>query len=574
MTSPTIPIIQAKDGRAYLTIDKLNGPIKQMHFKFCHNSDLSKNLTSCLYPESSTRSVKVHMICPNPGQYKLTVFAEDKGNVLEYGGCFLVDSSSHSSIPLQEFPSTDFNHWGPQEIFLGKGLKSYPLALLCSRRENGEGELVMRCPQDAYKSSNFMYDIVKDGAKANDCVMTKAVFGKDCTNVSFFFRLDKTGFYIFKLWETREGSDTYDLAGVWLVRCDKAYKGNLFQTFNHIYGPNSLFYNLDLELVSPMASYIEALNGECNLVMKCKRATYDKLDIFVETVSGNTRNTRAQPTEHSILAEAIFSKEFVIMSFSFRLVEQGLTAVQLWTKSKDSKDEKYYSAGEWLVDCRNAYTGQLFPKCNEIYGPNRLFNDLGLELVSPMNSHIMTQAGEAKLVVQCNCRAYRKLQMLHVAIFGEEIVENCIQADATFEGDKVTVSYNLRLVRHGFTTMRLWANTDGSENFYSAGVWLVECQKPYKGNLFPDSNTVQGPNFTFFSMGLELVSPKSSRLEMEKGKGKLVIKCSRTAYEKLEIYSKANSDDFSVTNSKEILFELERDSVWMAFPPQLGKHEF
>ena len=559
LMSPTLPIIEAKHGRAFLTIERRKGPIKNMHFMFYHSSDVKENLTSCIFPETSKTSVKVHMLCQKPGQYKLTVYVEfkDKSNTLDYGGCFLVNSSIKPSIPLEEFPKADINHqWGPGQNLLDAGFDiSFPRTSLLTT-ENGQGELVMRCSHETYKRSKLIYEVfTADDFEVNECVMAKVVFDQGSSVVSFYFRLKKTGFYIFKLAKTQEGSDRYDLAGEWLVRCDMPYKGKMFPKRNKVYGPNSLFYTLDLELVSPMASYIEALNGDCNLVMKCKRVTYDKLDITLKVVSDNTGPKSA---ENSALGDVTFDEEFVIMSFSFRLLDEGLNVVQLGAKSSDWESDKYRSAGEWLIDCRNAYKGQLFPKFDEVYGPNRLFNSLGLRLVSPMTSRMVSYDGKAKLVVRCSRLVYRKLHMFHEAIMGDDRIKNCIQAGTTFEGDEVTISFQLRLAKQGFTTVRLLANTDGSNNVRSAGVWLVECRKPYQGQLFEDFNRVYGPNFMFFDMGLELVSPKSSRVEIKKGKGKLVVKCKRTVYEKLDI-SVASSD----ANSKET--SIEDDSVLIAF---------
>ena len=573
LLSPTLPIIEAKDGRAFLTIERRKGPIKDVYFKFYHNSDLKETLSSCLFPETSKNSVKVHMLCQRPGQYKLEIYVKfvDKSHTFDYSGCFLVHSSTKPSILLEEFPKADINRrWGPGQELLDSGFDiSFPRTSLLPT-DNGQGELVMRCSQETYKRSEFIHEVfTADGVKIYDCVMAKVVFDQGSANVSFHLRLKKTGFYIFKLGKIQDGSNKYDLAGEWLVRCDKPYKGKSFPKRNNVYGPNSLFHNLDLELVSPMASYIEALNGECNLVMKCKRATYDKLDIYVKVVSDNTDPKQA---EHSILGDATFDDEFVIVSFSFRLVEQGLTVVQLWARSNDWDSDKYRNAGDWLIDCRNAYKGQLFPKFDEIYGPKRLFTSLGLRLVSPMTSRMISNDGKAKLVVRCSRLAYRKLQIFHEAIAGEARIKNCIQADAVFERDEVTVSFYFKLANHGFTTMRLLANTDGSNKVRTAGVWLVECRKPYQGQLFEDFDIVHGPNFKFFDMGLELVSPSSSRVEIKRGKGDLVVRCKRTVYEKLEIYSSARSDGFSVTNNKEISFE--GDSVLIVFHLNLANISF
>ena len=224
----------------------------------------------------------------------------------------------------------------------------------------------------------------------------------------------------------------------------------------------------------------------------------------------------------------------------------------------NESENKNEFLGMWMVDCSTPCSGQMFPECQQLWGPNPHFKSLGLEVQSPPVSTINTKKGKATLVLRCNQNDYNTNKFIHSLLINGKSANQerrCIMAEINHEGNAVILRYHFRLTKKGMYDFRLFGNPRNIGNNTFAGQWMIVCDEPCsERDLFPEYYRPWGPAENFDKLQLQLREPKSSTLRTNDGTCNLVIE-SMKAFDTLQTLKDPRGNSiksaFSLAKEKE-----------------------
>ncbi|XP_070546241.1 kyphoscoliosis peptidase-like [Ptychodera flava] len=155
-----------------------------------------------------------------------------------------------------------------------------------------------------------------------------------------------------------------------------------FPDCDHLWGPNEHFFKMGLHVAGLAVVTVE--NGDHCLTVR-KGSDID-LTCNIE------RNGTKMPS--CIFADSHFNGEEV--NFRMRLPEAGFYKFTLYAKKKNQAGS-YPGAGQWLIDCKSAWAGELYPDDRGLWGPSDIFFDLGMKAANLSTSLVITEDGQCSL---------------------------------------------------------------------------------------------------------------------------------------------------------------------------------
>ncbi|XP_070546250.1 kyphoscoliosis peptidase-like [Ptychodera flava] len=274
-----------------------------------------------------------------------------------------------------------------------------------------------------------------------------------------------------------------------------------FPDYDGLWGPNEHFFKLGLHVTS--LAVITAENGDHCLTVR-KGSDID-LTCNIE------RNGTKMPT--CIFADSNFNGEEV--NFRIRLPEAGFYKFTLHAKKKN-QDGSYPKAGQWLIDCKSAWAGELYPDDSGLWGPSDTFFDLGMKAANLSTSLVIAEGGQCSL----------SFSMPDKTVVTGSLERNGVKQDTSLFSevaiDGTSVTYHMRLRDEGFYVFTLFAKKRGKGGtFPFAGKWLIESKSKWNGQLYPVGDW--GPSDDFHRLGLSMERGKSSFIIVSDGKCDVTI---------------------------------------------------
>ncbi|XP_072033704.1 kyphoscoliosis peptidase-like [Amphiura filiformis] len=267
---------------------------------------------------------------------------------------------------------------------------------------------------------------------------------------------------------------------------------------------------------------IEAKNGKAAIEIICKNGIRPMMSRLFHEEDKNEQDLS------SCTYGEICNKKRV--RFNIRCPKPGRYVFKIFVKYGDST--QYKQSGVFVISCSGPSTKETFPSDKSVlWGPSDFIHDLGIEIVSVCTTITTENNGEASL--RLHLPSGVKILPKLCNVNGETVSQTWLCAETCTNSDKdgyTLVNILIRCPSVGMYRLMLYGNHDNAKNNHYIGRWMVECKTPCDGQMFPENHGLWGTNPHFDSLGLVVVSPKSSTIKTKNGVSTLSLKCRRKDY--------------------------------------------
>ena len=570
VVQPANPIMESVEGKAVIELDRGEYD-KDMMFKFYHESDPSEDLNGYMYPETVGNKVKLNLSCPKAGTYACAMYCkvdddDEDNNTYDFAGQFVI-ACPEPAVDARPLPSNSTGLWGPGAFIheLGIKLSESMMATSSIHTIHGEGNVTFLVPNGIQTSHNL---VTTDGADIGDTHLyaeTTAHRNGDRA-VNLEIRCPAVGNYRLDLFGNVKGESSMKFCGRWLVICEEPYHGEVFPESHGLWGPNEHSRKVGVKVVSPTSSTIQTHDGEARLIMYLDMEYY----LTNKYIHGLFHeNKRVDNEQECVYAMVNYNHQdaFVNITYNIKVARKGYYKLILWGDASSCStlteigqwlvrcEAPFYSQlfpeleglmgsatraetshegnvsmtcstpdnsrkkGKRLISCERPFNGELFPAQHGMWGPKSHFRKLGLEVVSPVSSTLITSEGNTQLIISMKQDTFHANTFTH-GLFKDNVrlQEGSIMAEVTRKQENVLISYNMKLSKRGYYKFKLWGDAKTCKTFSEAGVWLMNCIQPGKeGDVYPKNRKPWGPEESFRQLGLKVKDHDSSTLRFLNG---------------------------------------------------------
>ena len=267
---------------------------------------------------------------------------------------------------------------------------------------------------------------------------------------------------------------------------------------------------------------IEAKNGKASIEVICKNGILPML------CGLSHEEDRAKDLSNYTYAEVQSKKR---ACFHIRCPKPGSYVFTISVKYKDD-NSGYLQSAVFIILCNEPGSKESYPNDTKsvLWGPAEFMRELGIQAASTSSTITTENNGEAVLRLKLPKGITISTNVFDLK--GDRVDQSWVCAERINQNDgSKLVNVKIRCPKKGKYRLMLFGNHDSIPTNHYAGRWLIECDTPCDGRLFPKCSTLWGTNPHFETLGLEVVSTQSSTIKTQKGRATLSFKCTKKNYQ-------------------------------------------
>ena len=475
---------------------------------FCKAREEDKNLDGFVYAEREGRLARIHLLCPDPGEYILlfqmpiegTTIGRERGEQLAYARFFITcQSPATTSEGTPSFPHFEHCLCGPLESIASYGLWLPEQLGSTLYAKQGTCQFLLRQERPV----NIIHDIEGEGGTKHREAGRWIFSERNGYDVTYNIRVSEPGRYRITLSAGEYDTSEMEIVVVLMFDTCDAFTGDLYPPCETIWGVEPLFHELGLCSDMEEKSQLPIHKGQAELSIRAPNG----VTLLPKLYHANDKSM--DMAEHRVVC-----REGQTLTFYVTLPFKGFYRLKI--THEDHQVASYLLACD--IPAKPCVPYEQF--CN-IYGLTDIFHSHGLKDLTEKEKPI-------RVAEKCRCiirHSVPKGFPMHFCLVRDNRkISSCIYAER-LSGE---VAYHIELKKVGYYRFTCWSRFEDSKMdglLFSYLLFCPEEEEDFEASLgaYPELSEVWGLNMHGFMYGVSVRSQHTSTIRAIEGRASLVL---------------------------------------------------
>ncbi len=464
---------------------------------------------------------------PKAGEYVLKIMLADEAMDEELDQsvmnlCYMFKIRGTGSMSHDPYPRE--SRWGPFPEMLASGCSILGYKGPVLKTKSGLIQVAIQLPVSAICPILMQLHDQFGNKQSNKCLYME----RQGQRITVHVACPNKGQFVLAAHAKFQEGDTYSGIAKWLIVCDSpAANKDMFPEYSSVYayGPLPGIIPLALQIISPLTSTITAKDGSATLTLKCERP----LTIISKLL------TSSGELYYKYLASINEETEDDKINIHLRIAEAGIYKLDLY--AGEINKNTFPEVAHFLVKVEKDWTGPQFIEHKGLWG----ITSPNITLLKPRCSTVVAKNGETTIELQCKT----DMEILHKLIDsnGTEYENASAAVYASWHDDNI-ISYNLRIPHAGMYKLEIFGGSKGHSSLQIVGNLLIQVDKGWKGDLFPDNTSMWGLSSFGNNMGVKVLHATGGLFTMSKpGTLSFQVECPSGIAVMLDLVSEDDEED-------------------------------